>query len=309
MLSAAAALRRASALLYAGIAAIAFAAPVQAHDKQHSTTRSMSDIVNASQPSDWRLLDADNTLYLELPAGRVVIELAPAFAPNHVANIKALVRERYFDGLSIIRSQDNYVVQWGDPDGKREIKTAKRHLPQEFTTRTVAGMPFTKLPDADTYAPQVGHAYGYPVARDPQSGRTWLAHCYGMVGAGRDNDADSGGGVELYVVIGHAPRHLDRNVTLVGRVMQGIELLSTLPRGSGALGFYEKPEQHVPIASVRVAADVPAEQRVQLEILRTDTPTFRAAVDALRHRGGDWYKFAAGRVELCNVPVPVRIRE
>ncbi len=118
-------------------------------------------------------------------------------------------------------------------------------------------VPFTALPDADTYAPITGLSDSLPAARDPKHNRAWLTHCYGMVGVGRDNDADSGGGTDLYVVIGHAPRNLDRNVTLVGRVMQGIELLSTLPRGTGQLGFYEKPEQMVPIKTIRLAADVP----------------------------------------------------
>ena len=268
----------------------------------------MADVLKASQPSDWRPLDPDNTVYLELPAGRVVIELAPHYAPNHVANIKALAREHYFDGLAILRSQDNYVVQWGDPDEKRPVVNAKVRLAEEFAAPIRKDLVFDRLPDRDTYAPQVGFSQGFPVARDPAEGRTWLAHCYGMVGAGRDNASDSGGGTELYVVTGHAPRHLDRNVTLVGRVVQGITLLSTLPRGAAALGFYDKPEQRVPITSLRLAADVPQAERSNLEVLRTDTKTFRAAVDGLRFRGGDWYKYSAGHVELCNVPVTVRQR-
>lgn len=266
----------------------------------------MTDVIAASKPSDWRPLDADNTLYVELPSGRVVIELAPAFAPNHVANIKALVRENYFDGLAIIRSHDNYVVQWGDPDGKREIKNAKKTLPAEFFVPIDKNAPFTRLPDGDVYAPQVGHSNGFPSARDPKRGQAWLTHCYGMLGVGRDTPSDSGGGTELYVVIGHAPRHLDRNVTLVGRVVQGIEQLSTLPRGTGPLGFYEKPEQRVPLKSVRVAADVPAAERSDLELLRTDTPTFDALVETRRNRRDEWYIEQAGKVELCNVPIPVR---
>ena len=127
-----------------------------------------------------------------------------------------------------------------------------------------------------------------------------------MVGAGRDNDADSGGGPELYAVIGHAPRHLDRNVTLLGRVVSGIERLSTLPRGTLALGFYEKPEQRVPIRAVRLAADVPLKDRAALEVIRTDTETFRALVESRRNRRDDWTKVPAGHVELCNVPLPVR---
>ena len=270
------------------------------------TMPSMADVLKTSQPSDWRTLDPDNTVYLELPAGRVVIELAPGYAPNHVANIKALAREHYFDGLAIVRSQDNYVVQWGDPDEKRPIVNAKARLPEEFTATIRKDLAFDRLPDRDTYAPQVGFSNGFPVARDPAEGRTWLAHCYGMVGAGRDNASDSGGGAELYVVTGHAPRHLDRNVTLVGRVVQGIALLSTLPRGSAAMGFYDKPEQRVPITALRLAADLPVAERSNLEVLRTDTKTFRAAVEGLRFRGGEWYKYSPGHVELCNVPVTVR---
>ena len=267
----------------------------------------MAEVLAASTPAEWRPLDPRNTLYLELAAGRVIIELAPRFAPHYVANVGALAREGYFDGLSIIRAQDNYVVQWGDPDGKKPIRTAQRTLAAEFE-RSARSLPFTPLPDPDTYAPEVGFADEFPVAVDPKLGRAWLVHCYGMVGAGRDNDVDSGGGTELYVVIGHAPRHLDRNVTLLGRVVQGMELLSTLPRGTGPLGFYEKPEQRVPIKSVRVAADVPEAQRTELEVLRADTPSFAAYADARRSRHEEWFKVPAGRVDICNVPVPVRAR-
>jgi peptidylprolyl isomerase len=273
------------------------------------TKPTLADLIKASAASDWRPLDDENTLYLELSAGRVVIELAPKFAPNHVANIKALVREAYFDGLVILRVQDNYVVQWGDPGEKRVIRTAKKNLNEEFTRIYDKNLPFTRLPDMDGYAPQVGFSNGFPAARNPGTKRVWLAHCYGMLGAGRGNDANSGGGAELYVVIGQSPRHLDRNVTLVGRVMQGIELLSTLPRGTGTLGFYENPGQNVPIKAMRVAADLPAAERSDLEIIRTDTPAFSNVVEAMRNRGGEWFKAPAGHIGLCNVPIVVRARK
>jgi peptidylprolyl isomerase len=271
----------------------------------------MAEVLAASKPSDWRPLDPENTLYLELTNGRVVIELAPDFAPQHVANVKALARERYFDALAIIRSQDNYVVQWADPDSEkpehaRKIQKAKRTLPPEFDRALDPKVPFTRLADGDVYAPEVGFSGSFPVARDPKTGKMWLAHCYGMVGAGRDVAADSGGGTELYAVIGHAPRHLDRNVTLLGRVVQGIDLLSALPRGTGALGFYEKPEQRVPIKAIRVAADVPTAERSALEMMRTDTPAFQELIESRRNRPEEWFQARAGRIELCNVPLPVR---
>jgi peptidylprolyl isomerase len=273
---------------------------------------SMADILAASAAEDWRPLDPETTLYVELASGRVVIELAPAFAPQHVANVKALAREKYFDGLAVVRSQDNYVVQWADPESEdaakaRPIRTAKKSLPAEMD-RATADLPFTPLPDGDVYAPLAGHSLGFPAARDPGRGRTWLAHCYAMVGAGRGDAADSGSGAELYVVIGHSPRHLDRNVTLVGRVVQGMELLSTLARGTRPLGYYELPSQRVPIRSIRVAADVPESERLQLEALRTDSATWTKLVEARRFRREAWFLEPVGRIELCNVPLPVRVR-
>ena len=271
--------------------------------------KSMQELLDASTPGDWRTLDPANTLYLDLAAGRVVIELAPGFAPAHVGNIRTLAHEGYWNGLSINRSQDNFVVQWGDAaeddKDRKSLGTALAHLPAEFT-RTSEGLAFSALPDSDGWAPQVGFSGGFPAARDPKSGQAWLAHCYGAVGAGRDVAADSSNGTELYVVTGQSPRQLDRNITVVGRVVQGMELLSVLPRGTGALGFYEKPEQRTAIKAITLASDVPQAQRMPLQLLRTDTPLFAQVVEARRNRRDDWYKVPAGHIDLCNVPLPVR---
>ncbi|MES2046776.1 MAG: peptidylprolyl isomerase [Pseudomonadota bacterium] len=285
-----------------------------ANDLPRKNKPAIADVIKASSAADWRVLVPENTLYLELEKGRVVIELAPDFAPKHAVNIRALVREGYYDGLAIVRSQDNYVAQWADPEDenpakKREVKTAHKNLDAEFSVKDGKELSFTRLPDVDGYAPQVGHANGFAAGRDPKTGTAWLAHCYGAVGVARGNESNSGDGTSLYVVTGNAPRQLDRNVTVVGRVMQGMELLSSLPRGTGALGFYEKPEQMTAIKAIRIAADVPEAERSKLEILRTDTATFKAVVEAQRNRGGDWYKVAAGHIDLCNVPLPVRVQK
>jgi cyclophilin family peptidyl-prolyl cis-trans isomerase len=269
---------------------------------------SVGDIVKESKAADWRPLDLENTLYMDLPAGRVVIELAPTFAPNHARNIKALAREGYFDGLVILRSQDNFVVQWGDPDEKnpKPIKNAKSKLPAEFTIPLKNDTQFTRMKDVDGYAPQIGHSNGFPVGRDPKKGEAWLAHCYAMVGVGRDAESDSGGGTALYVVTGQSPRQLDRNITVVGRVVSGMPLLSTVPRGPAPMGFFDKPDMQVPIKAFRVAADVPPAERSPFEVMRTDSPTYQKVVEAQRNRGGPWTKVAAGHVDLCNAPIPVR---
>lgn len=269
-------------------------------------------VLEASTAGDWRRPDPADMLYLELDSGRVVFELATEFAPRHIDNIRKLVDAAYFRGTAIIRSQDNYVVQWGDPagdeDDARTMGRAAISLAPEFY-RPAAGLSFTPLDGADAYAAETGFVSGFPVGRDGPDGRAWLAHCYGMLGVGRANSPESGNGAELYVVIGHAPRHLDRNVTLLGRVIHGVELLSTLPRGTGPLGFYADSADYVPVRSLRFGSDLPAEERLPIEILRTDTETFRTLIEARRHRAEAWFVDPADAIGVCNVPLPVRLAD
>jgi peptidylprolyl isomerase len=269
----------------------------------------MGSVLEASTASDWRQADPANTLYMQLDNGRVVFELAPRFAPEHVANIRKLVNNRYYDGIAITRSQDNYVVQWGDPNaGKEDARSlgdAAEMLDGEFF-RDAADLAFTKIDSRDAYANEVGFSGGFPAGRDHAEGRAWLTHCYGMLGVGRANSSRSGNGAELYVVTGHAPRHLDRNVTLIGRVIDGIEHLTALGRGTGPLGFYADASNHVPIQSIRFGSDLPQAERLAVELLRTDTATFERLIEARRHRTEAWFVDPADHIGICNVPLPVR---
>lgn len=271
-----------------------------------------SELISASKAEDWRTPDPDNLLYVDLPNGRLIIELAPDYAPKHVARIKDLARQKYWDGLAVVRVQDGYVVQWADPNAdkpelKRKFKGSEEKLPPELDV-SLKGMKvaFNKMPDVDTYTKEVGFTNGMAAGRDKKN--TWLLHCYGSVGVGRDTAPDSGDGTELYAVIGHAPRHLDRNVTVVGRILQGAEFFSSLPRGHGTLGFYdkEKNEKPVPIKSIRLGSEVSEKERVNLEVLRTDTPLFKDLVQARRNRREEWFHYQAGRIDACNFSVPVR---
>lgn len=291
---------------------LALVAAACAHSPAAAPARALTtqEVIDASAPSDWRQLDPGHTLYLQLPSGMVVIELAPQFAPEHVANIQALARGHYFDGLSVNRSQDNFVVQWGDPAGdelalRRPLGEAREKLPAEFS-RPAQGLAFHALPDPDGWAPQVGFVDGFAAARDPKTGKAWLTHCYGAVGAGRAMAADSSNGSELYVVIGQSPRQLDLNITTVGRVVVGMERLSVLPRGGGPLGFYTDAGQRVPILAARLASDVPEEARARIEVMRTDTATWDAYVESRRNRRDEWYVHPAGHVDVCSLSVPVR---
>ena len=266
--------------------------------------KTTDEIIASAQPGDWRRLDPADTLYLDLASGRVVIELSRYYASEHVAAIKTLAAAHYWDGLAITRVQDNFVAQWGDPDNRKPLPKLRSMLP-EFSRNLGKELPFTALPDVDGWASQAGFTNGMAAART--DGQQWLAHCYGAVGVGRDNAPESGLGNELYVVIGQAPRQLDRNVAVVGKVWRGMELLASLPRGTGdGLGMYEKPEQRVPIRSIRLASEVPAAERTNLEVLRDDRAVFARFVESRRNRADEWYVHKAGHIDVCNISVPVR---
>ncbi|HTM96040.1 MAG TPA: peptidylprolyl isomerase, partial [Croceibacterium sp.] len=166
----------------------------------------------------------------------------------------------------------------------------------------LAAMPAYRGDGRDSYASYTGFDGGWPFAGDSDS--LWPAHCYGTVGVARDLTPDTGTGAELYAVIGHAPRQLDRNIAVVGRVIEGIEHLSVLPRGKGEAGVYDDQKLRVPILSVRLGNELPEPPRFQY--LASDSASFAEYVRVKANRNDSFYKVPAGGIDLCNVQVPVR---
>lgn len=253
---------------------------------------------------------------------RVVVQLiAPPYSQGWVANIRVLAAAHWWDGLAVVRAQDNYVVQWGDPMAEqpalaRPLPSLLQRMPADDY---VAGPPgdcgryaeicppaslafFTSPDILDAYADKAGFVAGWPVA--VQGARSWPVHCYGTVGVGRDVSPDTGTGAELYAVIGQSPRQLDRNIAVVGRVIEGIEHLSALPRGTGDLGFYRDPQDRTPIRSIRPGVEV--EGLPRYEYLSSSSESFARYVHARANRKDTFYVQPAGAVDVCNVPVPVR---
>ena len=264
-----------------------------------------ASVLAAAPDADWASIDPHDLLVIELAGGgRVVIQLADGFAPVHVANMRKLAEAHWYDGLAIERVQDNYVVQWGDPDGKKPLPGGIVKSPPAEYDRPAAGLTFPLLPYPDPYAKAVGVSGGLPVGEDDS--RAWLTHCYGMVGVGRDLNPDTGAGAELYAVIGTPPRALDLNIAVVGRVLQGIDLLAALPRGTADLGFYADPKQRTPILRVRIAADLPAADQPHMQVLRETSASYRAWVQAKANRQDTFFVRPAGALDVCNAMPPVR---
>lgn len=287
-----------------------------------------AEIVAAAPDADWLQIAASDLLVMDLAPDaaqsprRVVIQLLPApFSQGWVSNVRKLAAAHWWDGTSINRAQDNYVVQWGDPDG--EDKAKAKALPEglavvpqsQYITANfygndggvddVIGFEIEAKTSRDPYASTSMFHGGFPVAG--HFGSAWPVHCYGTVGVGRNEPPDTGTGAELYAAIGHAPRQLDRNIAIVGRVIEGMEHLSTLPRGTGDLGFYRTAAERTPIRSVRLGtevADLPT-----FEYLGTESASFARYADARANRRDAFYIQPAGGVDICNVPVPVRRRK
>ncbi len=285
---------------------------------------SPGEIVAAATAEEWVTIAPADLLVMDLMPDakgpdakgkprRVVIQLMPApFSQDWVGNIRTLAKAHFWDGTSVNRVQDNYVVQWGDA-------SEKKALPQGLVTTPETDYIYPKsLPRPRALDPLffplndisrwTSFHRGFPVAGigSPDSARNWPVHCYGMVGVGRNMPPDTGTGAELYTVIGHAPRHLDRNIALVGRVVEGMDHLSSLPRGTGALGFYESAEERVPIQSVHLASDLPEKARPRIQYLSTESATFAKYADARANRRDPFFILPAGGADICNIPVPVR---
>lgn len=329
-----------------------------------------TEIVAAAPQADWTGIDPADLLVMDLAPDakgkprRVVIQLLPApFSQGWVGNVRKLAAAHWWDGLSIYRVQDNYVTQWGDPDGDDKAKakalpTGLLEVPQpcysisfdsdECTFAEVISDPreaaMAAARDAaqaaiaaanafqrgqfvdpsiestrtrtakkgwhqrDSFSPWVEFYDAFPVASDNagKKARFWPVHCYGMVGVGRDMPPNTGTGAELYTVIGHAPRQLDRNIALIGRIIEGMEHMSSLPRGHGPLGFYDAAlgDERVPIVSVRLAAEV--KDLPGYEYLSTESASFAKYADARANRRDPFYLRPAGGADICNIPVPVR---
>ncbi len=355
-------------------AAFSLLVPSASFAQGEEKPRTPSQIVAEAPAPEWVRIAPSDLVVMQLAPDakgrerRVVIQLMPApFSQGWVGNIRTLVAARWYDGVSVNRVQDNYVVQWGDANGEdagkaKALPEGLRQAPEaDYIRKAEMGMisdpiihgyevypaivaregpkysrpnlvsvitvdelqngsaPITAQPVKDSYVDATGFYNGWPMAGTQEQAaeksrfadffphlmrQAWPTHCYGMVGVGRNLSPDTGTGAELYVVIGHAPRHLDRNIALVGRVIEGIEHLSSLPRGTGPLGFYENAEERVPILSVRMGDETP--DLPFYEYLDTNKDSFAAYAHARANRQDEFFIRPAGGADICNIPVPIR---
>lgn len=277
----------------------------------------LSSASASETPTDWRSVEPQNLVLIDTMYGQTAVELAPEFAPIHAARLRELIRAHFYDGLAFYRVIDGFVAQGGIGEGTAstkdhpvEAKSLGRWpaLKAEFDRVSLPEPVFTPLGNADLFAPEVGFENGFPVARDPKDGREWLIHCPGTFAFARDDDPDTAA-TEFYIVVGEAPRRLDRDLTAFGRVLSGMQYLQKLQRGdpdvdNGVISDLTKADK---IVSMRIAVDMPAAERPAYTVMRTESRTFADSVELRRHPTSPFYfRKPPPVLDICNVPVPVK---
>jgi len=166
----------------------------------------MSDKTSAQNLADLQPpLTPENTVYLDLSYGRVVIQLRPDLAPLHVERVKTLCAEGFYDGTPFHRVIEGFMAQGGDPTGTGTGGSKLPNLPAEFTNK---------------------------------------AHFLrATVGAARTSEPNSANS-QFFIMFAPAPS-LDNQYTIWGRVVQGMEFVDRIKRGSGPNGLVKDPDRIV----------------------------------------------------------------
>jgi peptidylprolyl isomerase len=253
--------------------------------------------------ADWRAIPDGELMIVTLSGSRVVvIRLAPRFAPAHVANVRRLALAHWWDGTSVYRVQENWVTQWGD-------ETEKKPLPDTVVPSPAAEFDIPafdaaqRLTRPDAYSTVSGvTADGWPIATDGSA--AWMPHCYGTVGVARDALPNTGSGSELFTPISGAARRLDRNYTIVGRIIEGMKYLSALPRSDAAMGVYATAPERTAIVSVRLASELPAAERPRFEYRSTDNARFAAFIRLRENPAPP--TVGLGGIDICDLPLAAR---
>jgi peptidylprolyl isomerase len=264
----------------------------------------------ASADTTWRDVDPENLVVMDTVHGRILLELSPSFAPQHAKRFRELVRAKFYDGKSFYRVIDGFVAQGGIGEGDDKKLAEWPALKAEFDRNAGTDVDFVGLGSPDLFADRVGHVDGFPVGRSNKDKRMWLLHCPGALAMARDNAPDTGA-TEFYVPIGHATRRLDRNLTVFGRVLDGMKHLQKLNRGDPKVdsGVIQDPAQRDGIVRVQMAADIPEAERPRVQVMDPASKAFVAFKAQRKNPAPDFYKRVAPNLDICSFNAPVRLNE
>ena len=260
----------------------------------------------------WRDLDPENTLYVDTDYGRIIVELYPEIAPIHVERIKTLTRQSFYDMINFHRVIEDFMNQTGDPKGDGTGDSSLPDIQAEFTFRRGDNMPVTlfSMRPKDVRNPRagqvdVGFYKALPVATEPigqsiltKDGKVkaYGLHCKGVTSMARTGDPNSANS-QFFLMRAIAP-HLDAQYSIWGSTVYGREQLTMFKVGSKSDDDSFVPDK---MNKVRIAADVPESDRVNLQVLRTNSPAFKAYLKKYKKPDGNYE-------DICDVEIPTRLK-
>jgi peptidylprolyl isomerase len=270
----------------------------------------------------WNSLDPENTVYMALQEGTVIIQLNPAFAPETVKHFKQLLEDRFYAGTSFYRVIDGFIAQGGDEsdiDGSQATETLKAEFEIDWPiepedaeeAKNWTPMSWTPVQSEDMFAAYTGFIDGFPAARDDKkAGKAWLTHCPGTVAMARNDDPDSSA-TDFYIVIGQAPRYLDRNLTVFGRVVWGMDVVQRIKRGPPLEnGLIEEDLDRSWIKQMRLASSIDSDQRLDIYVADTNSDGFKKMLKDRRDRSQKFFHHKPPKIlDICQVPIPARLEK
>ena len=261
------------------------------------------------EATDWREVPAENLLVIDTNRGRILVEMAPQVAPNHVERIRRLAREGFYDNQRFHRVIDWFMAQTGDPLSRGADRTlwgegqsAYPDLAAEFTFRR--GPDIAYAPVAQPAGAVIGFVGSLPIQTQPdalmsQTGdgkvHAWGLYCPGVAGMARGEENDSAN--SQFFLMRQAYPSLDKRYTAWGRVVSGLDVVRALKTGAPGSGAVEDPDL---MTRVQIAADVPVLERPSVRVLDTRSAAFAALAQSARTtRGADF--------SMCDIELPVQV--
>ena len=274
------------------VVSLFLSATTSADDNPSPTT-----IIDNANASEWRAVTDENLMMITLATGIVYLEVNPELAPAHVERLRSLAGQGFYRGLSMYRFVEGFVAQGGAGDKDTDVPTLKN----EFVSHSETTRPLDiVINEDDGYSARSGFINGFAVGQNKQGTQTWQIHCPGALGMARGNGVDSATS-EFFVVLGQAPRYLDKNISVFGRVLAGMAHIQQLQRSP-------KPGQPFnPIVDIQFADQLPAKQRPVIKVMRTDSHSFAALVAARKNRPEAWFVTTPDYIDTCAMNVPTII--
>jgi peptidylprolyl isomerase len=285
-------------LLAACVAAIAVTASAAPQKKPPAPAQPSTPA--APGPADWRTPDPNDVLVIDTNKGRILVEMIPEAAPQHVARMRELAHENFFDGLRFFRVIEDFMDQTGDPQNSGQGGSSKPNVPAEFTFRRGADLPFVMA--ADQTVAEIGFVKSLPVMSQSmmlgamtkdQKVTAWGLYCQGVAGMARDENPDSGNS-QFFLMRGPFPS-LEKKYTAWGRVISGMDAVKAIKVGEPVADPQDRMER------VRLLGDLPDKDRPKVRVIDPKGPWFKAEIERVRAaKGADF--------SACNVDIPVEVK-